>query len=138
MSIVIPESHRDLMEEPIVVILATASADGKPHAVAVWRRWDGEHILITSDPNTRKGENIKANPNVSVVILDPKNPYRFLQVEGVVTETVSEGALEELNRHTQAYMGKPNYFGDVEPAEKLKEYRGIIFKIKPTRVTKFG
>lgn len=138
MSVLIPDSHKDLLEQAVVVILGTVSVDGKPSSAAVWRRWDGEHILITSDPNTRKHRNIKANPNVTVMTLDPKNPYRYIEVAGVVEEITHEGALEELNRHTVMYMGKPNYFGDVEPAEKLADYKGIIFKIKPTRVTTFG
>ena len=116
MPFVIPDSHKDLLEQAVVVILGTVSAYGKPSSAAVWRRWDGEHILITSDPNTRKHRNIQANPNVTVMTLDPKNPYRYIEVAGVVEEITHEGALEELNRHTVMYMGKPNYFGDVEPA----------------------
>ena len=138
MTFVIPDSHRDLLEKPVVVILSTVSAEGKPHAVAVWRRWDGEFIRITSDPNVRKHKNILANSNVSVLALDPQNPYRFLEIGGVVEKIETEGVLDELNLHTQLYMGKPNYFGDVEPAEKLATFKGIMFKIKPVRVVKFG
>ena len=46
--------------------------------------------------------------------------------------------MEELNRHTLMYMGKPSYFGDVEAAEKLADYNGIVFKIRPTRVATYG
>jgi PPOX class probable F420-dependent enzyme len=137
-AVIIPDSHQDLLEQAIVVILGSVSADCKPSSAAVWRRWDGEFILITSDPNTRKHRNIQANPNVTVMTLDPKNPYRYLEMAGVVEEVTHDGALEELNRHTLMYMNKPNYFGDVEPAEKLTEYKGIILKIRPTRVATFG
>jgi PPOX class probable F420-dependent enzyme len=137
-AVIIPDSYKDLLENPIVVILTTVSPEGKPHAVAVWRRWDGEYILTTSDPDTRKHKNILANPNVSVLALDPQNPYRFLEIGGIVETITHDGALEELNRHSLAYMGKPDYFGGVEPAEKLATYNGIIIKIKPTRVVKMG
>ena len=135
---VIPDSHKDLLERPIVVILSTVSADGKPYAVAVWRRWDGETLRITSDPNNRKHKNIVANPNVSILALDPENPYRFLEIGGVVESIQTEGALDELNLQTQLYMGKPKYYGSVEPAENEASFKGLMFKIKPTRVVKFG
>lgn len=138
MAVVIPDSHKDLLEQVIVVILGSVSAEGKPSSAAVWRRWDGERIFITSDPDTRKHRNIKANPQVTVMTLDPKNPYRYIELAGIVEEITHDGALDELNRHTQMYMGKTNYFGDVEPAEKLAEYKGVIFKIRPTRVSTFG
>jgi PPOX class probable F420-dependent enzyme len=138
MSIEIPEQYRDLLEGPVVVTLTTVSAEGKPHAVAVWRRWNGEHILITSDRVTRKIKNIQANPQVSVAALDPKNPYRFLEFGGEVVEVTPNGALEELNRHTRLYMGKDEYFGGVEPAEGLAKYDGVLIRIKPTRIVKFG
>lgn len=138
MSIIIPDSHKDLLEKPVVVVFTTVSAEGKPHSVGIWRRWDGEFIRITSDPDNRKHKNILANPNVAVMALDPQNPYRFLEIEGVVESIETEGALEELNRHTQLYMGKSTYFGNVEPAESEATYKGIMFKIRPTRVIKFG
>jgi PPOX class probable F420-dependent enzyme len=140
MALVIPESHQDLLVKAVVVILTTVSAEGKPYAVAVWRRWDGEALRITSDPNNRKHKNILANPNVSVSVLalDPQNPYRFLEIGGVVESIETEGALDELNLQTQLYMGKAKYYGNVEPAEKESEYKGVTFKIKPMRVVKFG
>ena len=138
MAVVIPDSYKDLLEKPIVVVLSTISAENKPYAVAVWRRWDGETIRITSDPNNRKHKNVLANPNVSVLALDPQNPYRFLEIGGVVESIETDGALDELNFHTLLYMGKPKYFGTLEPAENEATYKGIVFKIRPTRVVKYG
>jgi PPOX class probable F420-dependent enzyme len=138
MAVVIPDSHKDLLEKPIIVILSTVSAEGRPYSVAVWRRWDGEFIRITSDLNNRKHKNILANPNVSVLALDPQNPYRFLEIGGVVEAIETVGALDELNLHTQLYMDKPNYFGNLEPAENEATYKGVMFKIRPTRVVKYG
>ncbi|MEZ4668795.1 MAG: pyridoxamine 5'-phosphate oxidase family protein [Anaerolineae bacterium] len=138
MTVTIPDSHKDLLERAVVVTLSTVSADGKPSAVPVWRRWDGEFLLITSDPDTHKHRNILANPHVAVVALDHKNPYRYLIVKGIVETVTHDGALEELNRHALMYVGKPNYFGDVEPIEKLAEYNGVVFKIRPTQIAGFG
>lgn len=138
MSVTIPESYRDLLEGPVVVTLATVSSEGVPYAAAVWRRYDGEFIRITSDRSTRKVRNIQANPRVTVLALDPKNPYRYLEIGGVVEQITAEGALEELDRHTQLYMGHEHYFGSAEPAENASKYDGVLLLIRPTRVVAIG
>lgn len=138
MAVTIPDSHRDLLEKAVVVILSTVSSEGKPHAVAIWRRWDGEYIRMVSDPNNRKHKNILANPHVSVMALDPQNPLRFLEIGGVVERIETAGALEELDRLTQLYLGQPKYYGTVEPAELEPTFEGVMFMIKPTRLVKFG
>lgn len=134
---IIPDSHRDLLEKPIVVTLITITPENKPHAVAVWQKFDGEHILISIDYGTRKHKNILANPNVAVSVLDPTNPYRYLTVNGTA-EAVEEGALEILDELTRSYLGKPEYFGHVEPLTSKETYRGCVLKITPQHIIKAG
>lgn len=138
MAIIVPESHRDLMEKPVVVIVTTVSPDGKPYAAAIWRGYDGEHILMVTGEETRKYKNLLANPNVSVLALDPQNPYRYLEVRGVVESMKPEGAIEYLDQLTMDYMGKSRYFGEVEPVEEGEKYRAVLLRIKPTQIVKFG
>lgn len=138
MSITIPDSHKDLLEKPIVVTLATVSAEGKPYANPVWRIYDGQHILVSVDYSSHKHRNVQANPNVSMVAIDPENPYRYLQIDGVVEELDEAGALAVLDRLTMFYMGKPVYFGNVEPESLRATYRGMLFKIRPIRFVKGG
>ena len=137
MSVSIPDSHLDLLNDAVVVTLTTVSADNQPYSVAVWKRWDGEHLLITSDSGVRKHKNVLANPQVSVMALDPKNPYRYISLGGVA-EISEDKVVEELDRQTQHYMGEPHYFGSQEPAEAEASFKGIILKIRPTRVVTMG
>jgi PPOX class probable F420-dependent enzyme len=46
--------------------LTTVSPDGTPQPSLIWFYWDGETILIYSQPNTPKLRNIAANPRVSL------------------------------------------------------------------------
>jgi PPOX class probable F420-dependent enzyme len=133
MTSIIPNSHRDLLEKPIVVTLITITPEGKPHAVPVWQKFDGEHILISMDYGTRKHKNILANPNVAVSVLDPLDPYRYLTVNGTA-EAIDDGALELLDELTRSYMDKPEYFGYAEPLEGKDTYRGCVLKITPLRI----
>lgn len=137
MAVIIPDSHKDLLEKPIVVSLTTVSAEGKPHATIVWRKFDGEHILVSCDYGVRKHRNIQANPHVSVLALDPDSPYRYLEIGGRA-EIHEEGALELLDELTRFYMGRPQYFGEVEPLENQEKYRGVLLKISIDRIVKVG
>jgi PPOX class probable F420-dependent enzyme len=46
--------------------LTTVAPDGTPQPSLIWFHWDGETILIYSQPNTPKLRNIAANPRVSL------------------------------------------------------------------------
>jgi len=137
MAITIPESHLDLLNDPIVVTLTTVSAEHEPYSVAVWKRWDGKQLFITSDAGVRKHRNILVNPHVSVMALDPKNPYRYLSLGGIA-DILENDVVEELDRQTLHYIGEPHYFGSQEPVEAQASFKGVIFKIKPTRVVTLG
>lgn len=138
MSTTLPESHRDLLEQPVVVTLTTVSAEGEPYSVAVWRRWDGQHLLITSDAGTRKHRNAAANPRVAVLALDPNNSQRYLSIRGVVEALDTTNVTAELDRQTQLYTGDPHYFGKFEPVENEATFTGVVLRIRPTRFVTYG
>jgi hypothetical protein len=56
----------------------------------------------------------------------------------VVEDYRKEGAEALLDRQAKFYLGKDRYFGDVEPVENRAKYQGYMFKVRPTRVSKFG
>ena len=56
---------RSRLRKEIVVWLATAGRDGRPHAVPVWFWWDGESFLVYSIPG-QKVRDIEAHPNVQL------------------------------------------------------------------------
>jgi len=86
----------------------------------------------------QKEKNIQANPDVSVMVLDPQNPYRYLEVRGVVGEIVEEGAIEQLDQIAHFYTGKPTYYGHIVPAERLGTRTHVICKIRPLKVVTRG
>jgi PPOX class probable F420-dependent enzyme len=133
----IPASHRDLLERPIIAILATVTPKGKPHAVPIWRKFDGEHILMAVDHGSQKHKNIAANPSVSVLTFDPETLYRHIIANGIA-EVVETGALDLLDELAHFYLGHPSYFGYSEPVENKAKYRGVILKITSERYSTFG
>lgn len=134
MPIPIPETHRDLIEGPVVVIIASIMPSGGVHSSAVWRRYDGEYVLITTETKNQKYKNLRHNPHVSIMALDPTNTGRYLELRGVVEALETEGVLAEVDRQTLLYTGKAHYYGDIESAEKGEEYDGVIIRMKITKV----
>jgi hypothetical protein len=71
-------------------------------------------------------------------VIDPQNPYRYLEIRGTVEEATQEGAEQLADQLTQRYVNQPTFFGNVEPEEKRNEMKLVACKIRPTRVVTYG
>jgi hypothetical protein len=56
MTTAIPESHADLLLEPINGVLTTMMPDGQPQMSIVWADYNGEHVLINTTLERQKGK----------------------------------------------------------------------------------
>lgn len=81
----IPPSHRDLLEAPIPVALATVGPSGHPQVTAIWAFLDGDTIVTSLAGVRQKLKNLRARPQATIFVIDPANPYRTLEVRGDVT-----------------------------------------------------
>jgi PPOX class probable F420-dependent enzyme len=138
MSVVIPESHRDLLQGPLVVTLATVMPDGQPQATAVWCKYDGEHVLMSTVRGRQKEKNMRERPLVAIMAIDSQDPYRYLEVRGKVAEITPEGGLDLINELALLYVNKPKFYGGVAPAELAGKEERVVCKIEPLKVTAFG
>lgn len=77
----IPASFRDLLDAQIAT-LATVGANGRPQQSIVWFLAEGDRIRISLNTARQKTANLQKNPACSVLITDPANPYRYLEVRG--------------------------------------------------------
>lgn len=136
MAVSLPDSHRDLLDGPVVVVLVTVMPNGQPQATPVWCNTDGNHILVNTARGRQKDRNMSRNPKVTVLAIDPKNPFRWIEVRGQVVEITEEGAVEHINALSKLYTGNPDYYS-FNPAARGKEMR-VIYRIEPQRVIAFG
>lgn len=134
----IPDSHRDLLDRPVVVSLATVNPDGQPQVTPVWCDYDGQFVRVNSAGGRQKVRNMTERPQVTLMALDPNNPYRWLEVRGTVAEIIDdqEQAVGHINKLSGEYRGNPDYYS-ANAAMRGKETR-IIFRIRPTYVTTGG
>ena len=134
--VLIPDSHRDLLDGDACVVLTTIMPDGQPQITPVWCNQDGDYVLINTMRGFRKEKNMRGNPKVSLLAFDPKHPLHCIEIRGIVVEMTEEGALEHLDQLTQLYMHKSNarFFGDCIPAELQMSYVPIKIEIAPISV----
>ncbi len=130
----IPQAYRDLLEARTCAALSTVMPDGHPQSTVVWCDVDGDYILITTIHGFRKEKNMRANPRVTLLAYEQRNPLRSLEVRGIVVEMTEVGALEHLDRLSVKYTGRGPYFGACVPAELKEREIPVLCRIAPTRV----
>ncbi len=81
----IPQTHLDLLTRPLFGHLATIRPDGRPQVNPMWFLWRDGHLLLTNTTTRRKYRNVTGNPQVALSVVDPDQPYRYLEVRGTVT-----------------------------------------------------
>jgi PPOX class probable F420-dependent enzyme len=130
----VPDSHLDLLTRPDHGVLTTMMPDGQPQSSLVWVDYDGECALVNTTRERQKGRNMAACPKVSLLIVDPANSGRFVQIRGHA-ELVEEGAIEHLDRLTRRYTPHPCFYGYVHPVEQRRLETRVICRIHATRIT---
>ncbi len=126
----IPESHHDLAEAPLVASLSTVGADGTPQVTAIWFVLDGDTVKTSLVTARQKYKNVVAHPQATLFIIDPQNPFRTLEIRGVV-EVGEDPGLELFERVVRHYGQDPKTF----PAPR--EGR-VAVTLRPTRVVAQG
>ena len=132
MSNVIPEKYADLFQKPAFASLGTLMPDGRPQVTPVWCDFDGQYVIFNSARGRQKDKNVRRDPRVALSVIDPDNPYRYLEIRGTVVEITEEGAAENINKLAKKYLGVDKY-----PYAKPGEVR-VMYKIRPEHTTVMG
>lgn len=130
----IPASHLDLLTRPICGVLTTMLPDGQPQSSLVWVDHDGECAAVNTTLERQKGRDMLANEKVSLLVVDPDDTGRFIQIRGDA-ELVSDGAVEHLDRVTRKYTPHPQYYGYIYPATQQARQTRVICRIHARRIT---
>ena len=132
MSHAIPDKFRDLFNKRAFASLGTVMPDGRPQVTPVWVDFDGEHVIFNSAKGRQKDRNVRRDPRVALAIVDPDNPYRYLEIRGRVVEITEEGADTHIDKMAKKYLGVDKY-----PYRQGSETR-VIYKILPEHTTMMG
>ncbi|MFM9108400.1 MAG: PPOX class F420-dependent oxidoreductase [Chloroflexota bacterium] len=129
---VIPADKTDLLELPVLAHVATIGADELPQNNPVWFDWDGEVLRFSQTTGRQKYRNLRDRPGVALSIVDPENPYRYLEIRGDLERIEPDPEFAFIHRMAKKYMGVDQY-----PWLNPSETR-VVMVIRPRSVTQMG
>ena len=126
---IIPDKFQDLLtDKKAFAALATIMPDGSPQVTPVWFDYTGGMIRVNTAKGRVKARNLKEGAAVALSIMDPDNPYRYIQIRGRVKRLTEQGAGEHIDALAKKYLGKDKY-----PFAQPGEVR-VMFEIEPEHV----
>jgi len=124
----IPAAFRDLTEKKAFANLATLMPDGSPQVTPVWFDVANGRVRVNTAKGRVKARNMRDGSPVALSILDPDNPYRYMQIRGRVVRATEQGADAHIDALAKKYLGKDKY-----PFRQAGEVR-VMYEIEPGAV----
>jgi PPOX class probable F420-dependent enzyme len=124
---VIPDTYLDLLtQKKAFANLATVMPDGSPQVTPVWFDYTNGVVRVNTAKGRVKQRNMKEGSPAALSVMDPDNPYRYIQIRGKVTRMTEEGANAHIDLLAKKYLGKDKY-----PFAQPGEVR-VTYEITPT------
>jgi PPOX class probable F420-dependent enzyme len=120
-----PESHHDLLDAQVAT-LATIGEDGYPQQTELWFLYDDGELKLSLNDSRLKTRNLVKRPQCSLLVLDVKNPYRYLVVRG-------NAEVEPDDDYSFANKLGAKYSEDIKVHDRPGESR-VVVTIEPTNV----
>src|SRR5262249_2654413 len=129
----IPQNYLDLLQQKkAFASLATVMPDGSPQVTPVWFDYKDGVIRVNTAKGRVKARNMKEGAAVALSIMDPEEPYRYVQVRGRVKRVTENGADDHIDSLAKKYLGKDKY-----PWRRPGETR-VMYEIEPAAAQGMG
>jgi PPOX class probable F420-dependent enzyme len=128
----IPSGYEDLLASTALAAIATVGPQGEPQVNPVWFSWDGTHVRFSQTKTRQKLHNLQRDPRIALSIVDPKNPYRYLEIRGRVVAIEEDPNLDFINSMAKKYLGQDKY-----PWHRPGDER-VVIVVEPERTTQMG
>src|SRR5438094_293071 len=119
------QNFSDIVNKRVFASFATLMPDGRPQVTPVWIDAEDGRLVINTAKGRQKHRNVQRDPRVAVTLVDPDNPYYYVEIRGRVVEMTEHGAGEHIDKMAKKYLGKDKY-----PFAQPGEQR-ILLKIEP-------
>ncbi len=108
--------------------VVTLMPDGQPQALLTWVDTDGEHVLVTTEPQRQRARNIRRDPRITVLLHSATDPMDWAEVRGRVVDTVTgDVARQHIDELSRKYVGT-DYQAPVGPQGR------VILKVTPDKI----
>ena len=102
------------------------------HLTVIWGDLEDGQIAVNSAEGRIWPENVRRDPEVSLVVVNGEHPYEYVSIRGRVVEDTHEGADQHIDRLSNKYLGRDEY-----PFRQPGEER-VKFLIEPEWVSVQG
>ena len=100
------ETYKQLMDKPFACVMAVMGPGGRPNLTPMWFDYEGDKVLINVAEHRKKTDWIRANPQVSILIMNPENMYHWMSLKVTVEREIHEDdpkrALGSLSNSTES------------------------------------
>jgi PPOX class probable F420-dependent enzyme len=117
---------RAFLEEPAPISIGTSRRDGSVQMTPIWFEYRDGQIWLNGGPNRDWFKHLKRDPRITLLLVDPKNMFRWVQIQGRLSDASFEGADDHIDHLSMRYNGRPY------PAPKVER---MIVRIELERVT---
>jgi PPOX class probable F420-dependent enzyme len=112
----IPSELATLLDSTAVAFVSTIGPKGEPQITPIWFTWKEDAVRFSLVDGRQKLRNIRRDPRASVLIVDPAEPTRYLELRGRVR--LAPDAHHDLEREVAIkYRGAHE---DIEPPGTMR------------------
>lgn len=102
----LPEKVSELLAKPNPSVITTVRPDGQPVSVATWYLWENGRVLVNMDEGRKRLDYLRADPRVTLTVLDADNWYTHVSLQGRVVELQDDPDLSDIDRLARHYTGE--------------------------------
>jgi PPOX class probable F420-dependent enzyme len=108
----IPAAFHQLLGSTAVAFVSTIGKHGEPQVTPLWFLWDGEAVRISLVEGRQKLRNLRRDPRIAVVVVDPARPTHYIELRGRVSDLAPDPEYKLERAIAEKYTGS---WADVEP-----------------------
>ena len=134
--------YKRLLDEPVTAVFAVQGKDGRPNLTPMWFDYSGSTVLVNVASHRKKVQWIRANPRMTVLLMNPANPYHWVSIKCTVKREISEDDPREgarvtaqVDRIWTKYTKQPPPYGLRDPS---RNERRVLFECAVDKVATFG
>lgn len=102
----VPAEIDRMLAKPNPSVIGTVRPDGQPVTVPTWYLWEGGRILVNMDEGRKRLDYMRADPRVTVTVMDADQWYTHVTFLGRVAELRDDPDLVDIDRLARHYTGE--------------------------------
>ena len=115
----------DLLEQPLLAVLATYRSEGTVLLSPVWHEWDDAGFVVATASDNVKAAHLRRDPRAGIVVCEQAPPYRGIEVRG-------RARLDAEDVEATARRIAVRYLGEAEGTAKAAELGDdVLIRLEP-------